>query len=112
MPQLKFTSSGTFTILQVADLHFSVGPGECHDLALNSKQYEQCHSIGSDLYTLNWLERSIAFSKPDLIVLSGDQLNGQGTSWNSQSTILKFAKVLWEKKIRAFFLLSIFFFIY
>lgn len=28
-PTSRFTTAGNFTILQVADLHFSVGPGEC-----------------------------------------------------------------------------------
>lgn len=28
-PTSRFSAEGNFTILQVADLHFSVGPGEC-----------------------------------------------------------------------------------
>jgi len=37
--------------------------------------------------------------KPDLVVFTGDQLNGQGTSWDSRSVIAKFAMPIIERKI-------------
>lgn len=56
-------------------------------------------SVGADAYSLEWFRRSISESQPDLVVLTGDQLNGQDTSFSPFSTIMKFAPYLWEKKI-------------
>lgn len=88
---------------------------------MDDAQMARCKAVGADAYSLQWLEKAIQTAKPDLLVLSGDQyvscrhvmggkvrltryfhidrLNGQKTSWSSQSTILKWAPVLWEKKI-------------
>ncbi|KAM0755762.1 hypothetical protein T439DRAFT_351508 [Meredithblackwellia eburnea MCA 4105] len=96
-PTLRFSKDGKFTILQVADLHFSVGPGECRDL--DPERERECRKVGSDIYTIEWLKSAIKEANPSLIVLSGDQLNGQKTSWSSPSTILKWAPILWEAKI-------------
>lgn len=59
----------------------------------------ECRKVGADVYSLKWLETALDEVKPDLVVLSGDQLNGQGTSWSSQSTILKWAPVLYSRGI-------------
>jgi hypothetical protein len=37
--------------------------------------------------------------RPDLVVFSGDQLNGQGTSWDSKSVVAKFGKEVIEREI-------------
>jgi len=37
--------------------------------------------------------------RPDLVVFSGDQLNGQGTSWDSKSVLAKFAKEVVDRRI-------------
>jgi len=37
--------------------------------------------------------------KPDLVVFSGDQLNGQGTSWDPKSVLAKFARAVTDRKI-------------
>ncbi|WFC97910.1 Phosphatase dcr2 [Malassezia yamatoensis] len=79
-PALRFQSSGTFTILQLADLHFSVQELECRDV----KDVASCHSHQD---TLALIERWIEQEKPDLVVFTGDQLNGQGTSWDEQSVL-------------------------
>ncbi|BGP12751.1 Phosphatase dcr2 [Rhodosporidiobolus nylandii] len=96
-PVLRFSSSGNFTILQVADLHFSVGPGECRDV--DPQHEEECKRVGADVYSLRWLETALDEVKPDLVVLSGDQLNGQETSWDAQSTVLKWAPLLYERRV-------------
>lgn len=137
-PVLRFSSKGNFTILQVADLHFSVGPGECRDV--DARHVGECRKEGADAYSvrsvllpskailialaiqLKWLETALDATKPDLVVLSGDQcvptrfasapppasvltslpsrrLNGQTTSWDAQSVILKWAPLLYERKI-------------
>ncbi|GAA5908254.1 uncharacterized protein JCM6883_004327 [Sporobolomyces salmoneus] len=96
-PLLRFSSNGNFTILQVADLHFSVGPGECRDL--DPLREEECREKGADVYSLEWLETALDEVKPDLVVLTGDQLNGQETSWDARSVILKWSPLLYERQI-------------
>lgn len=96
-PVLRFSSTGNFTILQVADLHFSVGPGECRDM--DPLREAECRRRGADVYSLAWLEVALDEVKPDLVVLSGDQLNGQETSWDARSTILKWAPLLYDRGI-------------
>jgi DNA repair exonuclease SbcCD nuclease subunit len=41
----------------------------------------------------------ISEEKPDLVVFSGDQLNGQGTSWDPKSVLAKFARAVTDKGI-------------
>ncbi|WVR04789.1 hypothetical protein IAU60_001801 [Kwoniella sp. DSM 27419] len=87
----KFHSDGTFKIMQIADLHYSVGNGECRD---SDKQ--PC--IG-DPETATWLAEALDAERPDLVVFSGDQLNGQETSYDSRSVLAKFAKPVIDRKI-------------
>ncbi|GAA5949588.1 hypothetical protein JCM3765_002715 [Sporobolomyces pararoseus] len=96
-PALRFSPAGNFTILQVADLHFSVGPGECRDM--DPLREEECQRLGADVYSIEWLRLALDETKPDLVVLSGDQLNGQETSWDARSVILKWAPLLYERQI-------------
>ncbi|GAA5994980.1 uncharacterized protein JCM10292_004466 [Rhodotorula paludigena] len=96
-PTLRFDRAGNFSILQVADLHFSVGPGECRDL--DPRREAECQKLGADVYSLHWLETALDEVKPDLVVFSGDQLNGQKTSWDAKSVILKWAPLVYKRQI-------------
>ncbi|GAA5832135.1 hypothetical protein JCM11251_004252 [Rhodosporidiobolus azoricus] len=96
-PVLRFSDTGNFTVLQVSDLHFSVGPGECRDV--DAEHVEACKREGADVYSLKWLETALEATKPDLVVLTGDQLNGQETSWDAHSVVLKWAPLLYERGI-------------
>lgn len=58
-----------------------------------------CKKAGADVYTMQWLTKALDEVKPDLVVLSGDQLNGQDTSWSAQSVIMKWAPLLFERGI-------------
>ncbi|TFK52074.1 Metallo-dependent phosphatase [Heliocybe sulcata] len=80
---LHFSHDGRFKVLQVADLHFSVSTGVCRDTPA------PCHD--SDNRTTSLISRVLAAEKPDLVVFTGDQLNGQGTSWDAKSVLAKFA---------------------
>lgn len=102
-PDLTFKSDGTFKILQIADLHFSTDKGGCRESELLST----CEEQGADATTVFWLNQLIRKERPDLVVLSGDQvrslgswylastltrilqLNGQKTSWDQFSVLLK-----------------------
>ncbi|KAI0630843.1 Metallo-dependent phosphatase [Trametes polyzona] len=91
-PPLHFSRDGRFKIMQIADLHYSVSVGECRDTDLNP-------CTGSDNLTTTLLGRMLDAEKPDLVVFTGDQLNGQDTSWDSVSVLAKFAKAVTRRKI-------------
>jgi metallophosphoesterase superfamily enzyme len=78
--------------MQVADLHFSVSRGSCRDTSLTPCEF-------SDNLTSTLLGRMLDIEKPDMIVFSGDQLNGQGTSWDSKSVLAKFAQAVTDRNI-------------
>lgn len=72
-PSLKIRSDGTFKILQVADLHFLTGVGVCRD----PFPPESAKGCEADPRTLNFLEEVLKIEKPDLVVLTGDQVFGE-----------------------------------
>lgn len=53
----------------------------------------------SDNLTSTLLGHVLDEEKPSLVVFSGDQLNGQGTSWDPKSVLAKFAAGLAERDI-------------
>jgi metallophosphoesterase superfamily enzyme len=53
----------------------------------------------SDNLTNSLISKVISEEKPDLVVFSGDQLNGQGTSWDPKSVLAKFARAVTDKGI-------------
>ncbi|EGN95034.1 hypothetical protein SERLA73DRAFT_125374 [Serpula lacrymans var. lacrymans S7.3] len=91
-PPLHFSKDGRFKVLQIADLHYSVSRGSCRDTTI-----EPCAS--SDNLTNTLLGQVIDEEKPDLVVFSGDQLNGQGTSWDPKSVLAKFATAVTDRGI-------------
>ncbi|KAF9005947.1 Metallo-dependent phosphatase-like protein [Cyathus striatus] len=91
-PPLHFSRDGKFKILQVADLHYSVSQGYCRDTLLSPCDH-------SDNMTTTLLGRVLDAEKPDMVVFTGDQLNGQGTSWDPKSVLAKFAKAVHARKI-------------
>ncbi|KAL1413278.1 Phosphatase dcr2 [Vanrija albida] len=90
-PEPRFHSNGTFKVLQIADLHYSVGQGKCRDT-------DKTPCVG-DKDTEEWLGQALDAERPDLVVFSGDQLNGQKTSYNARSVLAKFAKPVIDRKI-------------
>ena len=66
---LAFSQEGRYKIMQIADLHFSVGRGKCRD-----SDWTGCEDArGSDFVTLGWLGEVLDAEKPDMVILSGDQ---------------------------------------
>lgn len=96
-PSLQFNSNGNFKILQIADLHFSVGEGKCRDIV--NETACSTSTEDSDEATLRWLNPLIDETEPDLIVLTGDQLNGQETSWDAVSVLYKVNSLFKGRKI-------------
>ena len=78
--------------MQIADLHFSVGAGPCRDPS------SPCDG-GAYAYTESLVERALDEERPDLVVFTGDQLNGQGTSWDAVSVLAKFAAPVISRRI-------------
>ena len=94
-PTPRVRKDGKFKILQVADLHLSTGPGVCRDPEPPLHNGAKCDA---DLRTLAFVTSVLESERPDLVVLSGDQINGE-TAADSQSAIFKFAYLFIERKI-------------
>ena len=94
-PTLHINSDGKFKVLQVADLHLATGPGICREPEPPSDSNGKC---SADLRTLAFLSSVLDDEKPDLVILSGDQVNGE-TAPDAQSAVFKFASVFIERKI-------------
>ncbi|KAL9128103.1 MAG: hypothetical protein Q9217_003156 [Psora testacea] len=94
-PTLHVNSNGKFKILQVADLHLSTGPGSCRDPEPQGDNGGKCDA---DPRTLAFIASILDDEKPDLIVLSGDQVNGE-TAPDAQSAAFKFASLFIDRKI-------------
>ena len=86
------TRDGRFKIMQVADLHFSVSSGACRDPT------EPCPG-GAYNYTSSLLGRTLDQERPDFVVFTGDQLNGQGTVLDAKSVLAKFAREVASRQI-------------
>lgn len=70
----KVNKDGRFKILQVSDLHLSTGLGLCRDA-----MYEPGDAKGkceADPRTLEFVAQILDDEAPDMVVLSGDQVNG------------------------------------
>jgi metallophosphoesterase superfamily enzyme len=53
----------------------------------------------SDNVTSSLVGRVLDAEKPSLVIFTGDQLNGQGTSWDPKSVLAKFATALTDRGI-------------
>jgi hypothetical protein len=80
-PVPKIRKDGKFKIMQISDLHLSTGLGVCRDSEPKGANGGHCDA---DPRTLEFVERVLDEEKPDLVVLSGDQVNG-GTAPDVQS---------------------------
>ncbi|KAI0024521.1 calcineurin-like phosphoesterase [Xylariomycetidae sp. FL0641] len=94
-PQPRIKDNGRFKIMQLADLHLSTGVGHCRDAVPDEYEGGPCLA---DPRTLDFVARLLEDEKPDLVVLSGDQVNGD-TAPDAQSAIFKYAALLIKHKI-------------
>ncbi|KAL9094526.1 MAG: hypothetical protein Q9165_003085 [Trypethelium subeluteriae] len=91
----RIRKDGKFKIMQAADLHLSTGFGTCRDTDPDGKDGNRCDA---DTRTLEFVGRVLDEEKPDLVVLSGDQVNGE-TAPDAQSAIFKFAELFIQRRI-------------
>lgn len=89
-PVLRIRKDGKFKILQVSDLHLSTGVGACRD-TLDEKGVVK-GKCEADPRTLAFVEKIRDEEKPDMVVLSGDQVNGE-TAPDVQTAMFKFAEL-------------------
>lgn len=80
-PVLRVNKNGKFKILQVSDLHLSTGVGKCREPEPAETNGQKCEA---DTRTLEFMGKMLDQEKPDLVVLSGDQVNGE-TAPDAQS---------------------------
>ncbi|KAK6355299.1 hypothetical protein TWF696_004409 [Orbilia brochopaga] len=92
--KLRIPDSGRFKIIQVSDLHFSTGVGECRDEWPVIKG-TKCEA---DPRTIEFIRKIIDEEKPDLAVLTGDQVNGE-TAPDAQTALFKVAEMFISAKI-------------
>ncbi|KAI0401293.1 calcineurin-like phosphoesterase [Xylaria palmicola] len=93
VPRIK--DNGRFKIMQLADLHLSTGVGQCRDAVPDEYEGGPCEA---DPRTLDFVARLLEEEKPDFVVLSGDQVNGD-TAPDAQTAIFKYAHLLIKHKI-------------
>jgi hypothetical protein len=72
-PVPRIRKDGKFKIMQVSDLHLSTGLGVCRDDEPAGHDGGRCDA---DPRTLEFVAKALLSEKPDLVVLSGDQVNG------------------------------------
>ncbi|KAK1672818.1 calcineurin-like phosphoesterase [Colletotrichum godetiae] len=94
-PQPRIPENGRFKIMQLADLHLSTGVGKCRDAMPEGYNGGLCEA---DPRTLDFVQKILTEEKPNLVVLSGDQVNGE-TAPDAQSAIFKIAQILIKMKI-------------
>ncbi|KAK7966053.1 calcineurin-like phosphoesterase [Apiospora aurea] len=94
-PQPRVKDSGRFKIMQLADLHLSTGTGACREPVPDEYNGGKCMA---DPRTMDFVLRLLDEEKPDLVVLSGDQVNGD-TAPDAASAIFKYAQPLIKRKI-------------
>ncbi|KAJ4302086.1 Phosphatase dcr2 [Collariella sp. IMI 366227] len=94
-PVPKIGDNGRFKIVQLADLHLSTGVGNCRDAVPEDWNGGKCEA---DPRTLDFVNKVLEEERPNLVVLSGDQVNGD-TAPDVQTAIFKYAQLLIKRKI-------------
>lgn len=95
-PAPRIRKNGKFKILQVSDLHLSTGLGACRDaMDKNGEVRGKCEA---DPRTLEFIQKIRDDEAPDMVVLSGDQVNGD-TAPDVQTAIFKIVDLFASKNI-------------
>ncbi|OJD25970.1 hypothetical protein ACJ73_02655 [Blastomyces percursus] len=94
-PPPRIRKDGKFKIMQVSDLHLSTGVGKCREPIPPLKDESKCEA---DPRTLEFIGRMLDEEKPDLVVVSGDQVNGD-TAPDTATVIFKLADIFVKRRI-------------
>lgn len=90
---LKLGEEGRFKIVQLADLHFSAGKSECRD------EFPKHPTCEADAKTTRFIERVLDIESPDLVVYTGDQIMGDRSLRDSETSLLKAVAPAIKRKI-------------
>ncbi|KAF9332260.1 purple acid phosphatase [Podila minutissima] len=90
-PTLRFHNDGTFKIVQFADMHMATGPHMCFNVP------STMNCVG-DINTLMLMERMLEAERPDLVVFTGDNVDGLSSN-DAYATILKYSRPVVERGI-------------
>ncbi|KAL2268508.1 hypothetical protein VTJ83DRAFT_3354 [Remersonia thermophila] len=94
-PVPRIQDNGRFKIMQLADLHLNTGVGKCRDALPVDWNGGNCEA---DKRTLDFVARILEDEKPNLVVLSGDQVNADHAP-DAPTAIFKYAQLLIEHKV-------------
>lgn len=94
----RVRKDGKFKILQVSDAHLATGVGVCRDAIDASGKVVPAENCEADTRTLDFIERILDSEAPDLVVLSGDQVEGP-LAPDTQSAIFKVVAPMIERSI-------------
>ncbi|KAJ4299614.1 hypothetical protein N0V90_004860 [Kalmusia sp. IMI 367209] len=92
---LRAGADGKFKILQISDTHMVTGVGQCKD-ATDAKG-RLLPEEGADPLTVKFMGQILDLEKPDLVVLTGDQLHHD--ILDSQSALFKVVAPLIERSL-------------
>lgn len=73
-------------------VQFSVSAAPCRDTNINCDP-------GAFNVTSTLIGQALDIEKPDLVIFTGDQLNGQGSAWDAKSILAKFAYEVTSRQI-------------
>lgn len=94
-PELRAGRNGSFKIAQISDTHMVAGTGICKDAV---DEHEQpLPQSEADPLTIKFLEGVLDTEKPDLVVLTGDQIHHNVP--DSQSALFKVVAPIIERSI-------------
>jgi hypothetical protein len=92
---LRVTEDGKFKIVQISDTHMVTGVGVCNDAIDAHGNY--LPKSEADPLTVNFIGKVLDVEKPDLVILTGDQLHHDIP--DSQSALFKVVAPIIERSI-------------
>ena len=94
-PTLRARENGKFKIFQISDTHMVTGVGVCKDAFGPDKQL--LSERDADPLTVEFIGKILDIEKPDLVILTGDQLHHDIP--DSQSALFKVVSPMIERSI-------------
>jgi hypothetical protein len=92
---LRVGEDGKFKIVQISDTHMVTGVGVCKDaMDVHGKHMPECEV---DPLTVNFIGKVLDVEKPDLVILTGDQLHHDIP--DSQSALFKVVAPIIDRSI-------------
>jgi predicted MPP superfamily phosphohydrolase len=94
-PVLRVREDGSFKIVQISDTHMVTGVGFCKDAVDADGNF--LPESEADPLTVNFIEKILDVERPDLVILTGDQLHHDIP--DSQSALFKVVAPIIKRSI-------------